>query len=104
MYKPLSSMEKLVLMSALLMILSVITAQPSENYSPSHYEINLPSIGKQIKKARLAKKMSRVKLAAAVGLSAYNIEKIEQGKAVPTRNIIYKIEALLGCKIQIKEI
>ncbi len=96
-------MEKLVLLSALLMILSVITAQPSKNYNPLQYEINLPSIGKQIKKARLAKKMSRATLATRVGLSVYNITKIEQGKAVPTRNIIHKIEVLLECSIQIKK-
>lgn len=56
-------------------------------------------VGTQIKIARKEKKMSRKNLAIATGLTLENIEVIESGRAVPTRDIAFKIQNILDCEI-----
>jgi ribosome-binding protein aMBF1 (putative translation factor) len=53
-------------------------------------------ISEQIKLARLKKHISQKDLADQVGLSKMNIEKIEKGQVVPTRDILFKLEKELG--------
>lgn len=56
-------------------------------------------IGDQIKKARINTGVSQKDLATAIGLSKENIQTIESGVAVPTRDIIVEIEETLGVEI-----
>lgn len=56
-------------------------------------------VGEQIKTARLNTGVSQTELATAVGLKKENIATIEQGFAVPTRDIIIEIEETLGIEI-----
>lgn len=49
-------------------------------------------ISEQIKLARVEKHITSQELAKRVGLSEMNLEKIEKGQVVPTRDILFKIE------------
>lgn len=64
---------------------------------------NLPTtpdgIGQQIKEARMNIGVSQEELASAIGLSKENLQTIEKGVAVPTRDIIVEIEETLGIEI-----
>jgi len=57
------------------------------------------AVGSQIKKAREKKQMSKKTLAGYAGLSLRNIEVIESGRAVPTRQVAFKIQEILDCEI-----
>ncbi len=56
-------------------------------------------VGDQIKEARVKSGISKQELATDLGLSLANIEIIESGKAVPTRDVIFKIQDRLHCEI-----
>ncbi len=61
--------------------------------------ISPPHIGIQIQEARDRVGISQEQLAETLGLTLNNIKTIEEGKAVPTRDIIVEIEERLGCEI-----
>ncbi len=60
---------------------------------------NIPSLGAQIRAARLKKKMLAATLASSTGLTVENMTNIENDRAVPTRNILIEIQQLLDCEL-----
>ena len=62
-------------------------------------DANVPSVGKQIAEARLKKGYTQAELATRIGVTAYNIECVEKGKAVPVRGLLVKIQQVLDCEI-----
>ena len=62
------------------------------NSSQTEKESLLFPISEQIKLARVEKHVSQQDLANRVGLSKMNLEKIEKGQVVPTRDILFKLE------------
>lgn len=67
-------------------------------YNPD-VEVSVPSVGKQIAEARLKKGYTQAELAKLIKVSAYNIQCVEEDKAVPVRDLIVKIQKLLDCEI-----
>jgi len=65
----------------------------------SGMELHIPSVGKQIAEARLRKGYSQDDLAKLVQVSSYNIQCVENDKAVPVRGLIIKIQKVLECEI-----
>jgi ribosome-binding protein aMBF1 (putative translation factor) len=59
-------------------------------------------ISEQIKLARSEKKISQKDLADRVGLSLLNLERIEKGKVMPTRDVLRKLENELSTKLSMK--
>ena len=94
-------MSKFALTGVLLLILagflhySPSSANEVEN-SKYEKETLLFPISEQIKLARLEKHVSQKELADRVGLSKMNIEKIEKGQVVPTRDLLFRLEKELG--------
>ncbi len=94
-------MSKFALTGVLLLILAGFL-----HYSPSTSSIEagnrdsketlLFPISEQIKLARLEKHISQKDLADRVGLTKMNIEKIEKGQVVPTRDILFRLEKELA--------
>lgn len=72
------------------------TTNPATVSSQTEKESLLFPISEQIKLARLEKHISQKDLADRVGLSKMNIEKIEKGQVVPTRDILFKLERELN--------
>lgn len=62
---------------------------------------SISSLGLQIKEARMLKNISQAQLAEITGLTIYNIECIEENKAVPIRPILAKIEEVLEAEMVI---
>ena len=94
-------MSKFALTGVLLIILAgFLHYNPSGSKklekSPYDKEILLFPISEQIKLARLENHVSQKDLADRVGLSKMNIEKIEKGQVVPTRDILFKLEKELN--------
>jgi ribosome-binding protein aMBF1 (putative translation factor) len=90
-------MSKFALTGVLLCILvgffhySPTTSQVTPSAQTEKESLLFP-ISEQIKLARLEKHISQKDLAERVGLSKMNIEKIEKGQVVPTRDILFKLE------------
>ena len=72
------------------------TSSPANVSDKTEKESLLFPISEQIKLARMEKHVSQKDLADRVGLSKTNIEKIEKGQVVPTRDILFKLEHELG--------
>ncbi|MBL7815992.1 MAG: helix-turn-helix transcriptional regulator [Saprospiraceae bacterium] len=95
-------MSKFVLTGVLLLILAgFLHYSPSTNATSMENGKNatetlLFPISEQIKLARLEKHLSQKDLADRVGLTKMNIEKIEKGQVVPTRDILFKLEKELN--------
>ena len=94
-------MSKFALTGVLLLILAGFlhyTPSTSNNLEVGKYEKEtlLFPISEQIKLARLEKHVSQKDLADRVGLTKMNIEKIEKGQVVPTRDILFKLQRELG--------
>ena len=95
-------MSKFALTGVLLLILagflhySPSPALQNVENSNNGVETLLFPISEQIKLARMEKHFSQNDLADRVGLSKSNIEKIEKGQVVPTRDILFKIEKELN--------
>ncbi len=93
-------MQKFLYAIGLVILLAGFVYHPSTIEVHERVQIyNLPSVGDQIKKGRIAARLSQKALADAVGLSLYNVQTIEKGKAVPTRDIMLKIQQLLKIEI-----
>ena len=56
-------------------------------------------IGAQIRTARLHRDMSTSTLAEAAGLTPLQLEKVERGYAVPTRDILLSIQLALDTEL-----
>ncbi len=95
-------MSKFALTCVLLLILAGFlhysptpSSQDVEN-SKNGVETLLFPISEQIKLARMENHLSQKDLSDRVGLTKMNIEKIEKGQVVPTRDILFKIEKELN--------
>ncbi len=60
---------------------------------------DFPDVGTQIRKAREQKGLTQLELGKATGLSDKNVNNIESGRAMPTREIIFEIQEVLDCEI-----
>ena len=95
-------MSKFALTGVLLIILAgflhynPVSGSKKLEKSPYDKETLLFPISEQIKLARLENHVSQKDLADRVGLSKMNIEKIEKGQVVPTRDILFKLEKELN--------
>jgi ribosome-binding protein aMBF1 (putative translation factor) len=98
-------MSKFLLTGVLLVLLasflhySPTSSSNTNDKTPQRNEVILFHISEQVKLARLEKHVSQKDLANKVGLTRLDIEKIEGGQVVPTRDILYKIEQALNTSL-----
>lgn len=97
-------MSKFLLTGVLLVLLASFLHYPSssankEDRTPQGSEIMLVHISEQIKLARLERRLSQKDLAKSVGLTKLDVEKIEAGQVVPTRDLMFKIERALNTSL-----
>ena len=98
-------MSKFLLTGVLLVLLasflhySPTSPSNAETKTPQRSEMILFHISEQVKLARLERHMSQKDLATRVGLTKLDIEKIEAGKVVPTRELLVKIEQALNASL-----
>jgi ribosome-binding protein aMBF1 (putative translation factor) len=98
-------MSKFLLTGVLLVLLasflhySPTSPSNTDDKTPQRNEIMLFHISEQVKLARLEKHVSQKDLANKVGLTRLDIEKIEGGQVVPTRDILFKIEQVLNTSL-----
>lgn len=99
-------MSKFLLTGVLLVLLaSFLHYSPT---SPSNTGDNVPQrsemmlfhISEQVKLARLERHITQKELANKIGLTRLDIEKIEAGKVVPTRELLVKIEEVLNTSLK----
>jgi ribosome-binding protein aMBF1 (putative translation factor) len=101
-------MSKFLLTGVLLVLLASFLhyspASPSteDDNTPQGSEVMLFHISEQVKLARLEKHVSQKDLANKVGLTRLDIEKIEGGRVVPTRDILFKIEQALNTSLKME--
>ncbi len=60
---------------------------------------DFPDVGTQIRQARERKGFTQSELAKTLNLTDKNINNIETGHAIPTRDIIFEIQDALDCEI-----
>jgi ribosome-binding protein aMBF1 (putative translation factor) len=93
-------MIKTVFVSGLVTLAGSIVYQPytkTEVRASLRTQTNeLKTIGKQIRIAREAKRISRTALAQAVGIDSNALRNIETGQALPVKELVYKIEEVLN--------
>jgi ribosome-binding protein aMBF1 (putative translation factor) len=97
-------MSKFLLTGVLLVLLASFLHYPSsstnkEDRTPKRGEIMMVHISEQVKLARLERRMSQKDLANRVGLTKLDVEKIEAGQVVPTRDLMFKIEQALNTSL-----
>lgn len=63
-----------------------------------HFEI--PKIGSLIREARVARKLSQLALAKAIGVSARTISAIETDRSHPTYDVLYKLVRFLDLPVE----
>jgi ribosome-binding protein aMBF1 (putative translation factor) len=101
-------MSKFLLTGVLLVILasflhySPTSPSNADDKTPKRSDMMLFHISEQVKLARLERHLSQKDLATKVGLTKLDIEKIEAGQAVPTRDLLVKIEAALGTPLKME--
>ena len=91
-------MEKLIFISVTCFFLLSFVMHKERVYI-SEYEVNIPSVGKQIAEVRLQKGYTQSELAKMLQVSLSNLERIEKGNTVPIHGLSNKIEKVLGCEI-----
>lgn len=91
-------MEKLIFITVTCFFLLSFVMHTERVYNPG-LEANVPSVGKQIAEARLRKGYTQAQLAKILHISAYNVECVENDKAVPVRGLLIKIQKVLDCEI-----
>ena len=67
-----------------------------------HVERCSLTLQKQIQQARLAKQLSQKDLANSINVTARVIQDYENGKAVPTPQVLQKLRRVLGVKLNSK--
>ena len=97
-------MSKFLLTGVLLVLLASFlhyspAASDTDDKKPQRGEIVLFHISEQVRLARLDKHMTPKELANKVGLTKLDVEKIEAGQAVPTRELLFKIEQALNTSL-----
>lgn len=91
-------MEKLIFIIVLSFFLLSFMINKERVYNPG-LEANIPSVGKQIAEARLRKGYTQAELAKTLQISTYNVQCVENDKAVPVRGLLIKIQKVLDCEI-----
>jgi len=91
-------MERLVFLTVTCFFLLSFVMHTERVYNPV-IDANIPSVGKQIAEARLRKGYSQEHLARILEVSTYNIQCVENDKAVPVRGLIIKIQKVLDCEL-----
>ena len=89
----------LVLLASFLHYSPTSPSSTTETKTPQRSEMILFHISEQVKLARLERHISQKDLANKVGLTKLDIEKIEAGKVVPTRDLLVKIEQALDASL-----
>jgi ribosome-binding protein aMBF1 (putative translation factor) len=97
-------MSKFLLTGVLFVLLASFLHYPSsstnkEGRTPKRDEIMMVHISEQVKLARLERRISQKDLANRVGLTKLDVEKIEAGQVVPTRDLMFKIEQALNTSL-----
>jgi ribosome-binding protein aMBF1 (putative translation factor) len=100
-------MSKFLLTGVLLVLLASFlhyspTPSATDEQTPQRTDVMLFHISEQVKLARLEKRISQKDLATKVGLTKWDIEKIESGQAVPTRDLLFKIEQVLNTPLSMQ--
>ena len=101
-------MSKFLLTGVLLVLLasflhySPTSPSNTEDKTPQRNEVMLFHISEQVKLARLEKHISQKDLANKVGLTKLDVEKIESGQVVPTRDLLFKIEQALNTPLSME--
>jgi ribosome-binding protein aMBF1 (putative translation factor) len=101
-------MSKFFLTGILLVLLaSFLHYSPSgssngDDKTPQASEMAMYSINEQIRIARTDRHISQKDLAYKVGLTRLDIEKIEGGQVVPTRDLLFKIEQALNTSLSMQ--
>jgi len=91
-------MEKLIFIIVTSFFLLSFVMHKERVYNPG-LEANVPSVGKQIAEARLRQGYSQAELAKILRVSTYNIQCVENDKAIPVRGLLVKIQKVLKCEI-----
>ncbi len=99
-------MSKFLLTGVLLVLLASFlhyspASSNTDDKKTPRSEIVLFHISEQVRLARLDRHMTTKELATKVGLTKFDVEKIEAGKAVPTRELLFKIEQALNTSLTI---
>ena len=98
-------MSKFLLTGILLVLLasflhySPTSPSNTDDRKPQRNEMMLFHISEQVKLARLEQHITQKDLANKVGLTKLDIEKIEGGQVVPTRDLLIKIERALNTSL-----
>ena len=98
-------MSKFLLTGVLLVLLASFLhytpASPSSTPTsvPQRSEMMLYNVGERIQLTREQRRISQKDLANKVGLNKLDIDKIENGKAVPTAELLAKIEEVLNTSL-----
>jgi ribosome-binding protein aMBF1 (putative translation factor) len=101
-------MSKFLLTGVLLVLLasflhySPTSPSNTEDKTPQRSEMMLFHISEQVKLARLERHIGQKDLANKVGLTKLDIEKIEAGDVVPTRELLFKIEQALNTSLKME--
>jgi ribosome-binding protein aMBF1 (putative translation factor) len=100
-------MSKFLLTGVLLVLLASFLHYPSSSTNkgdrtPQRGEVMLVHISEQVKLARLERRITQKDLANRVGLTKLDVEKIEAGQVVPTRDLMFKIEQALNTSLSME--
>lgn len=96
-------MSKFIFTACLLVLLASFLNYPinQTDASEKKQQTIIFPISEQIKLARLEKQISQKELATRTGLSKMNIERIEKGQLVPTRDVLDKLERELSTPLNL---
>ena len=98
-------MSKFLLTGVLLVLLASFlhySPAPPSNAStsvPQRSEMMLYNVGERIQLTREQRRISQKDLANKVGLTKFDIDKIENGRVVPTTELLVKIEEVLNISL-----
>ena len=98
-------MSKFLLTGVLLVLLaSFLHYSPASTSNtttsvPQRSEMMLYNVGERIQLTREQRRISQKELANKVGLTKFDIDKIENGRVVPTAELLVKIEEVLNTSL-----
>ena len=99
------AMSKFLLTGVLLVLLaSFLHYSPASTSNtttsvPQRSEMMLYNVGERIQLTREQRRISQKELANKVGLTKFDIDKIENGRVVPTAELLVKIEEVLNTSL-----
>lgn len=98
-------MSKFLLTGVLLVLLaSFLHYSPASTSNattsvPQRSEMMLYNVGERIQLTREQRRISQKELANKVGLTKFDVDKIEKGRVVPTAELLVKIEQVLNTSL-----